>query len=121
MGLNNFYTYTIYKVENENIWATIVFNPEHEIYQGHFPGTPITPGACLIEITRKVFSDLKKTEMLLHTAKEIKFRRPIIPMEHKAVNLHINFRSQDSLYHIQAIFSSGDTEFSKIKGTVGER
>ena len=36
--------------EAENGFAAILCcNPEHLIYQAHFPGNPITPGACLLQ------------------------------------------------------------------------
>ena len=30
--------------------------PEHFIYKAHFPGEPITPGVCIIQIATELFS-----------------------------------------------------------------
>ena len=73
--------------------ATVRLLPESPVYQGHFPGYPITPGVCLVEIAleliaamadqvghdeRKVGHDEK---VRLVGAKNIKFTSPIIPTE----------------------------------------
>ena len=36
------------------ITAKLRCNPEHPVYQAHFPGNPITPGACLLKTAGEV-------------------------------------------------------------------
>ena len=54
--------------------ATIRLLPESPVYQGHFPGYPITPGVCLVEIALELMGPVR-----LVGAKNIKFTSPIIP------------------------------------------
>lgn len=42
-------TKTLLDAGNSRVEADIAFNAEHELYQGHFPGNPITPGVCLVQ------------------------------------------------------------------------
>ena len=50
--------------------ARLCCNPAHPVYQAHFPGNPITPGACLLNIlipaegkeVRFEFSGIAETE-----------------------------------------------------------
>ena len=56
-------------------------NPEHFIYQAHFPGEPITPGVCIMQIAVELFEVTLKTPIALNTVKNIKFLRIISPNE----------------------------------------
>ena len=33
-------------------------NPEHFIYQAHFPGEPVTPGVCILQIGKELLAEL---------------------------------------------------------------
>ena len=46
-------TQSITDTEN-GFTAVLRCNPEHLIYQAHFPGNPITPGACLLQTAGEV-------------------------------------------------------------------
>jgi len=45
----SFYTSKEIKKTDFGIEAELVFDPNHELYTGHFPDNPITPGVCLIQ------------------------------------------------------------------------
>ena len=44
--LNDFCT--IAGGDTDKIWLRL--NPDHPIYHAHFPGNPITPGVCIVQI-----------------------------------------------------------------------
>jgi len=39
----------IREINEDHIVASYTFREDHEFYQGHFPGRPITPGVILVE------------------------------------------------------------------------
>ena len=49
------------------------------IYQAHFPGNPITPGVCLLQIATELLELHEGVRLQLHTADAIKFRKPVTP------------------------------------------
>lgn len=57
----------------------VSLNAEHTIYQAHFPGNPITPGVCLLQIATELFELHEGVRLQLHTADTIKFRKPVTP------------------------------------------
>ena len=106
--------------------ATVRLLPESPVYQGHFPGYPITPGVCLVEIAleliaamadqvghdeRKVGHDEK---VRLVGAKNIKFTSPIIPTE--GTELRFNLGGEGSERTVEIL--SGDTLCAKMSLTV---
>ena len=38
--------------EAELVWQ-VQLNADHYIYRAHFPGNPITPGVCLVQMVMK--------------------------------------------------------------------
>ena len=66
--------------------AVVRLLPGSPIYQGHFPGWPITPGVCLVQIALELMEEMAGQaghdgQVHLVAAKSIKFTSPIIPTE----------------------------------------
>lgn len=61
--------------------ARIVLNPEHEIYRAHFPGEPITPGVCQIQIVSELLSLCLNAKTFLTDVKNVKYLSVISPLD----------------------------------------
>ena len=88
--------------------ATIRLLPESPVYRGHFPGYPITPGVCLVQIALELIGEMagradhdEKKEMAdqvghdgnnvrLVGAKNIKFTSPVFPEEGKELRFSLS-------------------------------
>ena len=90
--------------------ATVRLLPESPVYQGHFPGYPITPGVCLVEIALELIAAMVR----LVGAKNIKFTSPIIPTE--GTELRFNLGGEGSERTVEIL--SGDTLCAKMSLTV---
>ena len=40
--------------ENNAIEAIIELDEHHDIFKGHFPGQPVLPGVCMLQITKEI-------------------------------------------------------------------
>ena len=60
----------------------IVLDSNHTIYQAHFPGEPITPGVCLIQIAQELIDDHLQQKYTLRGIKNVKFLSVISPRQH---------------------------------------
>src|SRR5574344_1206387 len=91
----------------------IVLNPEHEIYKGHFPNKPITPGVCILEIAMELAAACIDRKLTLRTAKNIKFLHKIQPDENPRLSFQIQYVENSSgtyqinstVYHESLIFA----------------
>lgn len=73
--------------------AVVRLLPDSPIYRAHFPGWPITPGVCLVQIALELMEEMAGQaghdgesvghdgQVHLVAAKSIKFTSPIIPTE----------------------------------------
>ena len=52
---------------------TVRMNPEHIIYSAHFPGDPITPGVCIIQMGVELLGRALGRTLELSAVKNVKF------------------------------------------------
>lgn len=81
---NLFHIESIEDSEN-GFTALLCCNPNHLIYQAHFPGNPITPGACLLQTAGEVLQRKIGRLLYLKSSKNIKYLNVLIPAEGKEV------------------------------------
>ena len=69
---------TLYSIESSERSADsaryrIRLNAEHAIYRAHFPGEPITPGVCILQMALELLSDAVGGNVALANAKNVKY------------------------------------------------
>ncbi|MBQ6613186.1 MAG: hydroxymyristoyl-ACP dehydratase [Alistipes sp.] len=77
---------SLYSVTNEVVTDvdhsyTIKLNAEHFIYAAHFPGEPITPGVCIMQIAHELLELHLGKQLDIDIVKNVKFLRIITPTE----------------------------------------
>ncbi len=93
----------------------ITLNPLHKIYEGHFPGDPVTPGVCQIQMVKEVIREIIGQDLFLQEAKSIKFLNILTP-DCENLNLEMEWDENDSVVDVTARLSSGDQIFLKFSG-----
>ena len=94
--------------------AIVRLLPDSPVYQGHFPGYPITPGVCLVEIALELFSEREGRPVRLEAAKNIKFTNPVLPTE--TTELRFNLGGEGDRRTVEIL--AGDTLCAKMSFTV---
>jgi 3-hydroxyacyl-[acyl-carrier-protein] dehydratase len=95
---------------------TIALNPEHTIYKAHFPGNPITPGVCILQMAIELFSFLQQTDFKVKKIKTAKFIHPILPTIHPVLHYQIGWEEviEDNSSYVKIQVYQDDIIFSKI-------
>ena len=114
----------LYKVNeitqvNSEITATISLNPTHDIFNGHFPGNPIMPGVCMMQIVAELSTAALGKKVSLKKANQAKFLIPIIPQKNPLLDVKIKYKSnEDGSLKISASIQDSTVIFFKFKGTL---
>ena len=99
--------------------ALLLLNPEHPIFDGHFPGLPVVPGVCMLQMTKETLEHVLGRETRLQSARNMKFLSVLNPCENKTVRLELWYHPADegqiSLESTLLDPDSGKT-FFKMKG-----
>lgn len=64
-----------------------------DVYRGHFPGNPIAPGVCNIQLIRECVEKILSKKLKIDNIKQIRFLTLVEPTENNLyiVSLHIDF------------------------------
>lgn len=114
---NLFHIKSIEEAEN-GFSALLCCNPEHLIYQAHFPGNPITPGACLLKTAGEVLQQKTGRPLYLKASKNIKYLNLLIPEEGKEVCFSFsNFSENENGCKAQLVIADEVVVYSKMSLT----
>jgi 3-hydroxyacyl-[acyl-carrier-protein] dehydratase len=110
----------ISKIAHEDgiISATLNINPDSEILKGHFPGHPVVPGACMLQIVKEVLEDTLDCALQLEKADQLKFMLMIDPTNTLAVQLDISYKGvEDNIIGVTAKLSNPEAVYFKFLGS----
>ncbi len=111
---NQLYSVSKYiPIDDGGVKAHIVLCAGHTIYKAHFPGQPITPGACLIQMARELMEDYSGLHLQLSGVKNAKFLNVISPLETPELLFHMKPRGTGSL-SIQVVVMWESETFAKM-------
>ena len=101
-------------VENAHEYE-IKLNPEHIIYQAHFPGEPITPGVCILHIALELIEDALQAKLVMTHLKNVKFLQILSPKEVTKVKYTFQKIIKDEEgVNALVVVSAGDKVYSKM-------
>ena len=112
--------FIIQSIENTNtgFTAKLRCNPAHPVYQSHFPGNPITPGACLLKTAGGVLQQKLGRPLYLKASKNIKYLNLLIPEEGKEVCFNFsNFSEVENGCKAQVVIADEASVYTKMSLT----
>lgn len=92
---DSFYNVQSLEVVDNNLEANIVIDPKHTIFDGHFPGNPITPGVVQMEIIKELLSVHFGKKANLKTMGNCKFLAILNPNETPQVSVKLSLTTQE--------------------------
>ena len=59
--------------------AVILVNEKHPVFGGHFPGNPIMPGVCMMQIIKELAEQIIGCKLMMQSLSNVKFMALINP------------------------------------------
>lgn len=117
MLLDDFYTIRhLDKEENGTYSVKIKLNPNHILYQGHFPEQPVVPGVCMLQFIKEVIEQLQETPLQYTRISSCKFLCVINPVENPEIELLLKAEdTENGQIEVQAKGVCNEKEFIKLK------
>ena len=95
--------------------SLLLINKEHEIFKGHFPGLPVLPGVCMMQMIKELLEENRQQPLRLSAVGNIKFLSLLNPSESPQVEAMIKYTvSDDGYYMAEAILSADNRPFFKM-------
>lgn len=118
--LNSLYSIRSKDVTDSFVRYDIQLDASHYIYQAHFPGTPITPGVCIIQIAKELLEDHLRRNLEIQIVKNVKFLNVISPVETPDISYTFEKIVADDAgktYKVQTLIFSGEMSMAKLSFT----
>jgi len=96
--------------------AILALDSSHQIFEGHFPGNPVLPGVCQVEIVRELAEEILGLKLLLSQASQVKYLNIINPSVNPLLNLDLKFGEPvQGEFDVSAEVTSAGSVFMKMK------
>ena len=94
--LNDFFSISNKEFSPTEIWAELFINADHKIFEGHFPGQPVVPGVCQMQMIKEIVEQVIGKETDLTSAVDMKFLAVIDPQRNNLVHATIKYDVDES-------------------------
>ncbi|WP_114939489.1 3-hydroxyacyl-ACP dehydratase [Mucilaginibacter endophyticus] len=113
---DTFFTFSPPEIDGNLLKTTITLNPTHDIFKGHFPGNPVVPGVCMMQMIKEVLESYLSKKLKLVKADNIKFLSFIDPNQHGQVGLQVKMSVVNEQVKTDAQLVNEEVVFLKFKG-----
>jgi len=98
--------------------SRIALNKDHPVFEGHFPGNPILPGVCTVQIARELISKALNADFRLAKAGNIKYLGFVSPISHPALQFQITLKqaADPAAIICNVIVKTGENAVCSYKG-----
>ena len=112
--MKDFYTVTKSEKDNDTTRTSLKVNAGHELYNGHFPGRPVTPGVVLMQLFKEEAERISEANLSLKRASNVKFTAVFDPTDNDELILESKLEKQGAYYELKGIAKSETGIITKI-------
>ncbi|MBR4266285.1 MAG: hypothetical protein IKQ46_09545 [Bacteroidales bacterium] len=106
--------------EDGSVIYSVSLNPGHDVYKGHFPEKPITPGVCNIQMIKELAEDAQGKQFTLKNIDRCRLTSMVTPDGSPKLDVKIQFDAADA-YKLSATIFYGETTFMTLTGTLVDK
>ncbi|MAU71578.1 MAG: 3-hydroxyacyl-ACP dehydratase [Pseudozobellia sp.] len=117
MLIEGLYSVIETNTEENTLYAKVKLNKDHEVFEGHFPGNPVMPGVCMIQMIKELTEEQMGQDLFLTTASNIKFMAIINPEKNETIDLQLNISENEGLVKVKTTVSFEETMALKLSAT----
>ena len=98
----------------------ILWNAQHPVFEGHFPGRPVVPGVCMMQTITELLERAVGRKMIVKKAGTMKFLNMIDPGVNPQAEIRLQHKVQDNELKVTAAIKFEALTFMKFQGTFVE-
>lgn len=117
MLIKELYSIQSFNETDGSIQASVKLNRNHEVFKGHFPGNPIMPGVCSIQLVKELTEKALDKKLFLSVVSNVKFMAIINPEENDTIQLTLDISEADGMVKVKNTVSIDDTLALKLSAT----
>lgn len=97
-------------------------DPAHVVFEGHFPGNPVTPGVFQVRMIHELTESVTGMPLRMTSADNIKYLSLMVPSLHRDLRCSLSLKETgEKEYSVNATISAAEIVFIKFKGIFNGR
>ena len=121
MLIKDYYTIeNVSKQENGAVRFDINLNADCPVYEGHFPGEPVSPGVCNIQMIKECAGQVAGKSLLLNNLQQCRLTTLVTPIQHPQVEVTILLEEKGDGYKLKATVGKGEDVYLDLKAELTE-
>lgn len=97
----------------------ILLNPDCEVYNGHFPGTPVSPGVCNIQMILECTERIAQHSLRMRKLNRCRFTTLLSPQTHPELDIQIDIQpKEEAIYTLNATIGKEENIYQMLKAEV---
>jgi 3-hydroxyacyl-[acyl-carrier-protein] dehydratase len=113
--LNDLYIIQSLSETENQIQAEVKLMVDHAIFKGHFPGQPVLPGVCMLEMIAEILGEYLQQPFRISGGPMIKFLHMIDPRKNPLISLEIKYQTTAEHTAINGKIYFGPQVFMKFQ------
>lgn len=114
---NLFHIKTMLSQEGK-IDALLQIDASHKIFEGHFPGQPVVPGVCMMQMIKEILEKDLGKRLQLTVADQLKFLTLIDPTQTNSIQSELKYKmDEDGRIHLTAQLYNVTITYFKMKAS----
>lgn len=121
MLIPHFYSVKEFNFTDNQLKAIIELNPVHDVFKGHFPNNPVTPGVCMLQILKELTQQATNTNLFIKECSNVKFMALINPEVNAVLAITIDINKVEENFKIKASASFDETVALKVNALLTQQ
>jgi len=113
--LNELYTIQSQSVKENQLHFLLHLEADHAIFKGHFPGQPVLPGVCMLEMIAELTGRSLHQRFRISGGPVIKFLNMIDPRKNRLIEVGIEYQIEKETVAVQGKIFHESFIFMKYK------
>lgn len=113
---NEYFTIDGKVTDGDETVFDVTLLPDYGAYAGHFPGNPVSPGVCNIQMIKECAEQLAGTRLFLGYISQCKLSAVITPQTTPHLHIRVQLVEDDALYKVRATIHDDTTTYIDFKG-----
>lgn len=111
--IDNFFEIVSAETTADEYRCRVRMNAAHYLYGVHFPGNPVTPGVCLVQMATEILGKKYGKELQLFRSRSIKFKHPLLPGDEPTF-VFTKVKTADDTMSANVDIVCGQTQFATM-------
>jgi 3-hydroxyacyl-[acyl-carrier-protein] dehydratase len=113
------FTITTLNTENNTVNAVLQIDAGHRIFEGHFPGQPVVPGVCMMQMVKEVMEQVLGRHTRLVKADHLKFLSMVNPKENNTITAQLKYtQNENNEIQVNGSLLNGTATCLKFSGVL---